>query len=164
VLFDVHGGSHSHSCCSHTGITHEHDADHPHSSHGSFDHGHHDHSHGHSHNHSHEPGHAGLPRTTRPDELHQPLLGSALPAAGATPQFAGGFMLLVALAVHTFLECMALGLLSEARAFWTLFAAIAAHKLISALALSSRFIKEGATSAQVGCRPATPVAARCRRI
>lgn len=36
------------------------------------------------------------------------------------------------------------------REFYLLLVAIASHKLISGLALSSRFIKDGATTRQVG--------------
>jgi zinc transporter ZupT len=51
----------------------------------------------------------------------------------------------LATSVHTLLECAALGLASDARGFWALLAAIAAHKPASALALSSRFLRAGAT-------------------
>ena len=60
-----------------------------------------------------------------------------------------GVVLLVAMSVHTFLECMALGLMDGRREFLVLLGAIASHKLISGLALSSRFLKEGASARQV---------------
>lgn len=45
-----------------------------------------------------------------------------------------------------------------------LFIAIASHKLISGLALSSRFLKEGATTRQVGSGGAVPASGCCRRL
>lgn len=51
--------------------------------------------------------------------------------------------------IHTFLECIALGSVSDLSAFWSLLIAIGSHKAISALALASRFFKEGATLKQV---------------
>ncbi|GLI61957.1 hypothetical protein VaNZ11_004520 [Volvox africanus] len=64
-------------------------------------------------------------------------------------RFMHGVVLLVALALHTSLECIALGLIDSRAEFLLLFAAIASHKAVSALALSSRFMREGATMAQV---------------
>ncbi|GIL51325.1 hypothetical protein Vafri_7338 [Volvox africanus] len=64
-------------------------------------------------------------------------------------RFMHGVVLLVALALHTSLECIALGLIDSRSQFLLLFAAIASHKAVSALALSSRFMREGATMAQV---------------
>jgi hypothetical protein len=51
--------------------------------------------------------------------------------------------------VHTALECLALGLISGHAAFVALFAAVASHKAISALALSAKFVREGATTKEV---------------
>ncbi|GIL75431.1 hypothetical protein Vretimale_8064 [Volvox reticuliferus] len=64
-------------------------------------------------------------------------------------RFMHGVVLLVALALHTSLECIALGLIDSRSEFLLLFAAVASHKAVSALALSSRFMREGATMAQV---------------
>lgn len=64
-------------------------------------------------------------------------------------RFMHGIVLLVALALHTALECIALGLMDSRSEFLLLFAAIASHKAVSALALSSRFLREGATVGQV---------------
>ncbi|EFJ49683.1 hypothetical protein VOLCADRAFT_89649 [Volvox carteri f. nagariensis] len=64
-------------------------------------------------------------------------------------RFMHGVVLLVALALHTALECIALGLIDSRAQFLLLFAAIASHKAVSALALSSRFLREGATLLQV---------------
>ncbi|KXZ49333.1 hypothetical protein GPECTOR_22g927 [Gonium pectorale] len=64
-------------------------------------------------------------------------------------RFMHGVVLLMALALHTALECVALGLIDDRPQFLLLFAAIASHKAVSALALSSRFLKEGASMAQV---------------
>eukprot|EP00198_Chlamydomonas_reinhardtii_P004193 XP_001693529.1 ZIP family transporter [Chlamydomonas reinhardtii] len=88
-------------------------------SHGHGHHGHHGHGHGHAH--------------------------------GIRPRFRfmHGVVLLVALALHTMLECIALGLVSSRPQFLVLFAAVASHKAVSALALSSRFLKEGASLGQV---------------
>ncbi|KAI8462728.1 MAG: ZIP zinc transporter-domain-containing protein [Monoraphidium minutum] len=85
------------------------------------------HGHGHGHTHVCRHGHEGV-------------------VAGDLRQ---GIVLVVAMSVHTFLECMALGLMDGRREFFVLLGAIASHKLISGLALSSRFLKEGATDRQV---------------
>ncbi len=58
-------------------------------------------------------------------------------------------MLMLALSAHTALESLALGFLDDWHAFSVLLGAIASHKLISAMALSTRFLKEGATPQQV---------------
>lgn len=52
-------------------------------------------------------------------------------------------------ALHTSLECLALGMMAARADFYILFTAIASHKVVSALALSSRFLKEGASTRQV---------------
>jgi zinc transporter ZupT len=58
-------------------------------------------------------------------------------------------MLMLALGAHTALESLALGFLNDWHSFSVLLGAIASHKLISAMALSTRFLKEGATPQQV---------------
>jgi hypothetical protein len=58
-------------------------------------------------------------------------------------------MLMLALSAHTALESLALGFLADWHGFSVLLGAIASHKLISALALSTRFLKEGASARQV---------------
>lgn len=93
------------------------------------------------------------PRASWP--LAQPLLSSHGHGGSQTHTIHPNFSykhctaLLLAMVVHTALECMALGLMSDRRSFYLLLTAIASHKFISALALSSRFLKEGATFTQV---------------
>jgi len=62
---------------------------------------------------------------------------------------ARGLPLLVGMSVHTALEALALGLTTRPGSFWILFLAVAAHKGVSALALSARFMRDGATMRQV---------------
>jgi len=87
---------------------------------------------------------------------HPPLMVSEAPGPSHTcveirPTFQPlhGAVLLAAMTVHTALESLALGGITDREAFFALFIAIASHKCISALALASRFLKEGATVAQV---------------
>eukprot|EP00775_Hariotina_reticulata_P010088 gene10088-10243_t len=96
-------------------------------------HGHHGHVHLHHQQHHHQPSLVPV--------HHHPQV--------STGDLTQGVILLVAMTVHTFLECMALGLMDLRREFLMLFMAIASHKLISGLALSSRFLKEGATTRQI---------------
>jgi zinc transporter ZupT len=80
-------------------------------------------------------------------EQQEPLL---LPShAAGQLRYRHALMLMLALSAHTALESLALGFLADWHGFSVLLGAIASHKLISALALSTRFIKEGATAAQV---------------
>jgi hypothetical protein len=65
---------------------------------------------------------------------------------------ARGLPLLLGMSVHTALECLALGLISRHTSFMVLLTAIAAHKGISALALSAKFTKEGGSMRQVRAR------------
>ena len=58
--------------------------------------------------------------------------------------------MLLVMSVHTFLEALALGFMDERAAFYSLFTAIASHQAMSAVALSARFLKDGASMKQVG--------------
>ncbi|KAJ9522217.1 hypothetical protein QJQ45_008045 [Haematococcus lacustris] len=60
-----------------------------------------------------------------------------------------GLTLLTGMTVHTALECLALGIITNHASFMALLVAIASHKAISALALSARFVREGASTHQV---------------
>jgi zinc transporter ZupT len=67
--------------------------------------------------------------------------------SGLTPAcLRSGLVAMLATSVHTLLECAALGLASDRRSFLALLAAVAAHKPASALALSARFLRGGATA------------------
>ncbi|GFR47458.1 hypothetical protein Agub_g9184 [Astrephomene gubernaculifera] len=114
---------------------------------------HHNHHHHHNHNHHNHQGnsnHSGSDQL-QPHSHSHPLLLTHQRHHTIKPRFRfmHGVVLLLALALHTSLECIALGLLQQRRQFLLLLAAIASHKAVSALALSSRFLKEGATMKQV---------------
>ncbi|GBF94825.1 zinc permease [Raphidocelis subcapitata] len=88
-----------------------------------------DHLPGHGHSHGggsgHGSGSGGNVQVCRHGHAHE--------GAGDLRQ---GIVLLVAMSVHTFLECMALGLMDGRREFFVLLGAIASHKLISGLVLT----------------------------
>lgn len=118
---------------------HEHDDEHAHA---------HQHSHDHAHDHGHgcTAGHSVSVQQQQHAHVH---LAHTHHHAVVVGDLRQGVVLLVAMAVHTFLECMALGLMDQRKEFLMLFMAIASHKLISGLALSSRFLKDGATTRQI---------------
>ena len=80
----------------------------------------------------------------RPADTSMPPQESTLTPAGLR----SCLVAVLATSVHTLLECAALGLASDRRGFFALLTAIAAHKPASALALSSRFLRAGATPRQ----------------
>lgn len=115
--------------------------------------GHGGHGHGHGHGagepckgHEHEQKEkASSKRATRASAAGS---SSSAPEAPSL-KFAGGLVLLAAMSFHTALECLALGVIRRRSDFWVLFGAISSHKAVSALALSSRFLAEGASTADL---------------
>ncbi|KAL6763573.1 Zinc/iron permease [Haematococcus lacustris] len=111
---------------------------------------------------------AGTTSCTEPDDLAAPAgsCASPLDQGPETPALLGGkeahlahpaptfrplagLTLLTGMTVHTALECLALGIITNHASFMALLVAIASHKAISALALSARFVREGASTHQV---------------
>ncbi|KAF6258712.1 Zinc/iron permease [Scenedesmus sp. NREL 46B-D3] len=108
------------------------------------------HMHAADHSHAHADGcSAGHSVSLQQQHAHAHLAHTHHHAVVVAGDLRQGMVLLVAMAVHTFLECMALGLMDQRKEFLMLFMAIASHKLISGLALSSRFLKDGATTRQI---------------
>jgi len=133
------GGDH-HANCSHD---HDHGHDHAHTA------GEHTHSHNHSAGHGHEHG-QGQGQLREPLLHHHELCdGESLLEEPQVFRPGKGATLLAGMTVHTALECLALGFISSHASFVALLAAIASHKAISALALSARFMREGANMRQV---------------
>ncbi|GFH20833.1 uncharacterized protein HaLaN_18023 [Haematococcus lacustris] len=113
-----------------------------------------------------EPGGLAAPAGSCASPLDQgpdtPALlgGKEAHLAHSAPTFRplAGLTLLTGMTVHTALECLALGIITNHASFMALLVAIASHKAISALALSSRFVREGASTHQVGasCQAGRP--------